>query len=300
MRYRPFGQTGTAVSAVSLALTDMRGWDAGDWTALVHMALEQGINAFEIVGKSPALLEGLTAGLGDLERRLLFVGLRLGMPAGGQRDYSAQALVGAIQATVARTGLEYLDVALLDDPAEDSLSPEALAALKAERARGTVRMIGVAGLDPAIDFYISTGAFQVLAMPFGVMSGWLDRRRIREAIDREMAVMGTAFVPEGLADQVADARPKRGLLGLRKRANPLEGVGTYAFLDTTPGWTMEEICLAYALTEPSLATMQVTSDQVRRLEALASVAERDLPAGLSSRIEMARFSHGRGASQARA
>jgi aryl-alcohol dehydrogenase-like predicted oxidoreductase len=300
MRYRPFGQTGTAVSAVSLALTDMKGWDVRDWTALVHAALEHGVNAFEIVGRSPAIVDGLAAGLDDLERRLVFVGLRLGVPVNGQRDYSAQTLSGAIQATVARAGLDYLDVVLLDDPAEDSLSPEALAALKAERARGTARMIGVAGLDPAIDFYIATGAFNVLAMPFGVMSGWLDRRRIRDAIDREMAVMGTAFVPDGLDRQVAEAQPKRGLLGRFKRSNPLEGVGTYAFLDTTPGWTMEEICLAYALTEPSLATMQITSQQARRLEGLASVAERDLPAGLSSRIEMARFSRSGGASQGRA
>jgi aryl-alcohol dehydrogenase-like predicted oxidoreductase len=299
MRYRPFGQTGTAVSAVSLALTDMRGWDVRDWTALIHAALEQGINAFEIVGRSPAILEGLAAGLGDLERRLLFVGLRLGVPVNGQRDYSAKALCGVIQATIARTGLEYLDVVLLDDPAEDALSPDALAALKAERTRGSARMIGIAGLDPAIDFYIATGAFDVLAMPFGVMSGWLDRRRIREAVDREMAVMGTAFIPDGLAEQVAEAKPRRGLLGRFKRVNPLDGVGTYAFLDSTPGWTMEEICLAYALTEPSLATMQVASDQVRRLEALASVAERDLPAGLSSRIEMARFSQSGRASQGR-
>jgi hypothetical protein len=62
---------------------------------------------------------------------------------------------------------------------------------------------------------------------------------------------------------------------------------------------MEEICLAYALTEPSLATMQVTSDRVRQLEALASVAERDLPAGVSTRIEMARFSESGEKSQAR-
>jgi aryl-alcohol dehydrogenase-like predicted oxidoreductase len=298
MRYRPFGQTGTVVSAVSLALTDMRGWDVRDWTSLINAALEQGINAFEIVGRSPAIVDGLSQALADLERRLVFVGLRLGTPVNGQRDYSAETLSGAIQATVARSGLEYLDVVLLDDPAEDALSPEALAALKAERARGSVRMIGVAGLDPAIDFYIATGAFDVLAMPFGVMSGWLDRRRIRDAIDREMAVMGTAFVPEGLARQVAEAQPKPGLLR-RKWSNPLAGVGTYAFLDTTPGWTMEEICLAYALTEPSLATMQVTSDRVRQLEALASVAERDLPAGVSTRIEMARFSESGEKSQAR-
>lgn len=289
MRYRPFGQTGTAVSAVSLALTDMRGWDVADWTALIHAALEQGVNAFEIVGSSPAIVDGLGRALGDLERRLVFIGLRLGTPTPRGPDYSPQALTGAIQAALARSGLEYLDVVLLDDPAEDALSPDALAALKAERARGAVRMIGIAGVNPAIDFYILTGAFQVLAMPFGVMSGWLDRRRIREATDREMAVMGTGFIPEGLAKQVAEAQPKRGLLGF-KRVNPLEGVGTYAFLATTPGWSMEEICLGYALTEPSLATMQITSDQVTRLEALASVAERDLPAGLPSRIEMARFS----------
>jgi aryl-alcohol dehydrogenase-like predicted oxidoreductase len=298
MRYRPFGQTGTAVSAVSLALTDMRGWDVSDWTALINAALEQGVNAFEIIGGSPAIVDGLAQALGGLERRLVFVGLRLGTATNGRRDYSAQALTGAIQATVARSGLEYLDLVLLDDPAEDALSPEALAALKTERTRGSIRMIGVAGIDPAIDFYILTGAFDVLAMPFGVMSGWLDRRRIREAIDREMAVLGTGFIPDGLAEQVAAAQPKRSLLGKRP-SNPLAGVGTYAFLDTTPGWTMEEICLAYALTEPSLATMQVTSDQARRLEGLASVAERDLPAGLSSRIEMARFSASSEKSQGR-
>lgn len=289
MRYRPFGITGTAVSAVSLALTDMRGWDADDWTALIHSALEEGINTFEIVGRSPAILDGVAAGLGSIERRLVFVGLRLGVTATGQRDYSPQALVGAIQTAVARTGLDYLDVALLDDPAAEALSPEALTALKAERSRGAIRMIGIAGVDPAIDFYISTGAFDVLAMPFGVMSGWLDRRRIRSAIDNDMAVIGTGFVPDGLAGKVADAQPKRSFLRGRPR-NPLAGAGTYAFLDSTPGWSMEEICLAYALTEPSLATMQITSEQSPRLDALAAVAEKDMPAGLSSRIEMARFS----------
>lgn len=298
MRYRPFGVTGTAVSAVSLALTDMRGWGPANWTSLVYAALEQGINTFEVVGQSPAILDGLAAGLGDLERRLVFVGLRLGGAPDGRRDFSAVALAGAIKSALSRTGLDYLDVVLLDDPAEDALSPEALAALKAARADGSVRMIGIAGVDAAIDYYISTGAFDVLSLPFGIMSGSMDRRRIRSAMDGNMAVMGGGFVPEGLAEQVADAQPKRGLFR-GKRIEPLAGVGTYAFLAHTPGWSMEEICLAYALTEPSLATMQITTDQAERLEALAQVAERDLPAGVSSRIEMARFSGGGGKSQGR-
>ena len=43
------------------------------------------------------------------------------------------------------------------------------------------------------------------------------------------------------------------------RANPLAGAGTYAFLENTRGWKSEEICLAYALTEPCLASVQIVS-----------------------------------------
>ena len=70
----------------------------------------------------------------------------------------------------------------------------------------------------------------------------------------------------------------------------LAGAGTYAFLEQTPGWTSEQICLAYALTDVKIATVMVEPRSLEHLEMLAQVADRDMPAGLSAQVEMARFS----------
>ena len=70
----------------------------------------------------------------------------------------------------------------------------------------------------------------------------------------------------------------------------MAGCGTYAFLENTPGWKADEICLAYALTEPCLASVQVRPSSLVELERLAAVVERDMPPGLAAQIEMARFS----------
>ena len=83
--------------------------------------------------------------------------------------------------------------------------------------------------------------------------------------------------------------PKRGLFGGRPAHNPLEGVGSYRFLHDTKNWTAEEICLAYCLTEPSIATVLVTSDDPEHLAQLAAVPDRDMPPGLAAQVEMARF-----------
>ena len=81
-----------------------------------------------------------------------------------------------------------------------------------------------------------------------------------------MAVMGCDFTPTSQRD---GAGPKPALWG-RGNAHPLAGVGSYAFLDETPKWTAEELCLAYALTEPSLCSVQITGDRVERIEQLAA------------------------------
>jgi hypothetical protein len=63
----------------------------------------------------------------------------------------------------------------------------------------------------------------------------------------------------------------------------------YEFMKRTPGWTAEQICLAYSLTEPSIATMQTTTTDLALLAELTEAVERDLPSWLPAQIEMARF-----------
>ncbi len=290
MRFRSLGQSGKSVSAISLSLGDGTRLSAHDWLKLIYSALECGINCFEVVGREPAIAEGLAQALSAVERRLVFVVWRLGSTsAPGSRpvrDFSAAALAGAVQSALTRTGLGYLDAVVLDDPNDSELSPQALTALKAMRDAGHVRMLGVAGEDDAIDAYISTGAFDLLCTPFNLISGWKERLRLKSAMALDMAVFGYGYYPEAFHKAQAAAAPKTGILN---RANPLAGVGTYRFLDKTKGWAAEEICLAHALTEPALATVQIVADRAERIEALASVPERDMPPGVSAQIEMARF-----------
>lgn len=289
MRYRPFAHHDMSVSAVSLALTDDFGPRSADaWTELVVAALEAGINAFEIQGRHPAIGQGLAQALTAVERRLLLAGLRVG-PRTIPAQYEAQAfqphiIQAAVQSALTRTRLGYLDLLLLDDPGDADLPPQSLTLLKDLKARGTIRYIGIAGEGESIDAYISTGAFDALALPFNMTSGWRSRLRLREAQAREMAVIGYAPCPIALQPKISPPA-KRGLW----RRRPEHQADPYGFLGATPGWTVEEICLAFALTEPSLASVQIVAEDIKRVRSMAAAADRDLPAGLAAQIEMARI-----------
>jgi aryl-alcohol dehydrogenase-like predicted oxidoreductase len=138
-----------------------------------------------------------------------------------------------------------------------------------------------------MDAYISTGAFEVLTMPYSMLSGSRDRRRLRAAAEHNMSILGSTPYPESMLT-VTQSAPRKALLGWNK-AEPA-GAQPYAFLRATPGWTAEDICVAYALTEPALSTVQVEPRDLAHLQSLAAVAERDLPSSLPAQIEMARFS----------
>jgi aryl-alcohol dehydrogenase-like predicted oxidoreductase len=296
LRYRPFGPSATVVSAVSLTLgDDPTRTRPSDWVSLIYAALENGINAFEVIGRDPVILDGVGEALQAVERRLVFLTWRLGTCStsdGLVRDFSGDGLTRQVCAVLARTGLDYLDVALLDDPLSHELPQDALAALTELKAGGAANLVGVAGEDDALDAYISTGAFDVLACPFNLTSGWKDRNRVRTAVERDMAVIGYRAYPEGFhRSAIAASQAKRDAAAQAKkdRAGPLTGMGSYAFLDRTPNWDAEEICLAYALTEPALATVEIRPGAIARMEQLASVADREMPPGLAAQIEMARF-----------
>lgn len=287
MRYRPFGPSASIVSAISVTLGDgSRRTRASDWTALIYAALENGINCFEVTGLEPAIMDGLAQALQAVERRLMFVSWRLGEMVTGEgrvRDFTPDGLTRQVCAILARTGVEYLDAVTLDDPESDELHPEALGAIANLKASGAVRMAGVAGQGEAIEAYIHTRAFDLLCTPFNLTSGWKERNLLRQAVENDMAVVGYKAYPADFHQRMI------AVVQARTKASPLAGMGSYAFLDRTHGWDAEEICIAYALTEPALATVQVEPADIARLQQLAGVPDREMPPGLAAQIEMARF-----------
>jgi len=280
VRYRPLGARGQVVSAISLVLSpDAERRSAGDWVSLIYAALECGISGFEVHAMDSALGEGLAHALGGVDRRMVFVAMRI---AGRRAKAASLAEVGKeVKEVLTRTRLGHLDAVLLHEPsAPKAASLRELGALK---SAGVVRALGVAGDGEGVDTLIADGALDVLATGYSLLSGWAERRRIRDAVASDMVVLGYGAYPREQLGPLLERRPK-------DRANPLAGIGGYGFLQATRDWTPEQLCLAYALTEPSLATVLVTPQSIDHLEQLAAVADRDLPSGAAAQIEMARFS----------
>ncbi len=298
MRYRPFGGAGAAVSNLTLSLgAEALGRGRAALSELIFTALEAGVNSYHLANADPALAEIVGEALGHVERRLVCVGVTLGVGDGrrkGFRDFSAEGLTGSIDQALHASGLGWFDVAVLDEPADDELPQASLIALKALRKAGHVKLLGVCGDSPVMDVYVSTGAFDVLYTPFHANVEWRIRSRMRAARERDMAIFTYDYYPESLSTERkaagAGTPKKKGLFGFG--AKPVEqgltNAGSFAFLHQTPNWNAESICLAFILTDPAIASVMVDALNPERMEALAVVPERDLPPGLSAQIEMAR------------
>jgi aryl-alcohol dehydrogenase-like predicted oxidoreductase len=291
MRYRPFGISGKAVSAISLLLKEGAVLpNALACRSFIFSALESGVNCFELVAGSEVMSSGLHAALGSVERRLLFLSLRIRGEAG--RPTTHDQVLHSVRAGLQRSGASYFDLLMLDEAAFLGLTPETHKLLDDLRSSGLALQIGVSGGGDVIDAAIADPTFEVAAAPFNLTSGWDTRRRMKEAGAANMALVALDVFPQALIKPAASSSGESHKAGLfrRRQAEPLAGAGSYAFLHETPGWAASEICLAYALTEPAFATIQVEVSRAEVVERMSAVADRDLPTGVAAQIEMARFS----------
>lgn len=285
MRYRPFGATGIAVSALTLRLADSSRLRASDWRALVFTALENGVNSFQIDGDAPEMLQGAGEAFASVERRLLFLTWRVRQDA---NQLGQQTLDSLRRWAYKGLGLDYLDLVLINDPQSPSLPINFEAGLQTLWSARALGGLGIASRGDIHPGLLANGLVTAVSSPYNLSSGWAERHRIRQASQNNFAVIGEDFWPQALRELAGQA-PRRPSFWQR-RTDPLADVGGYEFLSKTPGWSGEDICLGYALTEPSLATVRITADTRQEVERLAEVVERDLPTGVCAQIEMARFS----------
>lgn len=295
MRYRPFGASGAAISNLTLSFgldSLARGREAA--LNLLYSALEAGVNSYRLETADAVVAEVLGEALAHVDRKLVCVGLTLGIDAGrnGGRDFSAEGMTAAIDRTLQFSKLGWIDVAVLQEPGEHELPQSSLNALKALRATGRIRLLGVAGGDEVMDTYVSTGAFDVLLTPFDINADWKLRNRVRAAREQDMAVFAyDYFTDRRSKPRSPEPVAKKGLFGLGggpKHPPRSQKNDAFGFLYRTPNWPAEAICLSYVLTDPTISSVIIRANDTERLEMLAATPERDLPPGLAAQIEMGR------------
>jgi aryl-alcohol dehydrogenase-like predicted oxidoreductase len=154
MEYRPLGSTGLHVSVLAYGASSLggvfRSVDESAGIAAVHAALDLGINLVDV---SPYY--GLTVAetvlgraLRGVDRGSYLLATKVGRYGDAEFDFSAERVRASVHESMARLGVDYLDVVQCHDIEFgnlDQIVEETLPALEAIRDQGLVRFIGVTG-----------------------------------------------------------------------------------------------------------------------------------------------------------
>lgn len=248
---------------------------------LVCGALECGVNTFSFAAGDDAAAEALRRAVAAVGRRVMVLVLRLDLAGGG--------LTHQVRAALRTTGATMLDAVMIDRPPPGPIAPERFAELDALRGDRLALRVGIADEAEAAQAHLDAYAFDLLAIRYNLQSGWGERNVLKAAGQRGLTVVG--YGPNIQAPAPAGPPVIRGLSRLFRR-DPVLRSEAYRFLRETPDWSAEQICLAFALTEPGLSCVFVDVENVKVVEDLASIVERELPAGVAAQIEMARFGGG--------
>ncbi len=291
MRYRPFGRSGLALSTIGLHLP-VQGLakSRGAMEKLLTAGLENGINTYHFEGADPKTLSTAAEIFSVVERRLLFISVSACDAASDGMRYELAPLKERLRGAIKDSGLQWLDLVLFDKAGTTVIPDASYDFVKTLQRSKMLRYIGARAETADLADLIHSRRFNVIRTGFDIDSSWDKRRQIDAAIAAEMSVFAEDTFPArySKAAELIPQEAKRGWFGAKAK-NPLAGAGTYAFLHQTPEWSPEELCLGYALSQPSLSCIYISADNAAQLEALAQVPERHLPSSVPAQIEMARF-----------
>lgn len=163
MHYRQLGQTGLEVSSLSYGASSLgsvfRAIDENEGIKTVHTALDLGLNFIDV---SP--FYGLTKAetvlgkaLKSVARDRYYLATKVGRYGAAEFDFSAARVTASIDESLARLGVDYIDLIQCHDiefGSLDQIINETLPALRRVQAQGKVRFVGITGLPLKIFQYV--------------------------------------------------------------------------------------------------------------------------------------------------
>jgi len=163
MNYRPLGRTGLELPRLSFGASSLgqefRTVDLGEAIRSVRVALDLGLN---FIDTSPFYGRGMSecllgVALRGVPRDSYLLGTKLGRYDRDHFDFSARRVVESVDVSLARMGVDHVDILLCHDiefVAMAQVVEETLPALRRVQEQGKARFIGVSGYPMAMFRYI--------------------------------------------------------------------------------------------------------------------------------------------------
>ena len=163
MRYRMLGNTGMRVSVLSYGASPLgsvfRDIDEAEGIRTVHAALDLGVNFIDVspyygLTKAETVLGKALRGV---PRGRYYLATKAGRYGESSFDFSAARVTASIDESLARLGVDYVDLLQCHDIEFgdlDQIVTETLPALRRLQAQGKARFVGITGLPLAIFRYV--------------------------------------------------------------------------------------------------------------------------------------------------
>ena len=267
MRQRPLGQTGLSVSELGFGCASWWGksrFDEGTALGLVHEAIDLGITLFDT---------GASYSAGQAEPRLgralkgrdasgLVIATKAGTyHAGGgriARDMSPAAIVASAERSLARLGVDRLDILQLHGPAALELTDEMFEALAGLKQRGLVRAVGLNSFDPAVvEHAIGLPGIDVVMVDYNVLKPEREPLITRAAAAGKGVLAGMPLAMGHTRPLLARLRGPQDLWyaarALAHHRGELARGGRFRLLHRLPDMTGAQAALAYVLANPNVS-----------------------------------------------
>jgi aryl-alcohol dehydrogenase-like predicted oxidoreductase len=313
MRYRPLGQTGMHVSALSLG-TMMFGAignpDAADCTRILHAALDGGINLVDTAdmysdGESEVIVGKALTGRRD-EVILATKGhFPVATEDPNRRGNSRRHLTVAVEDSLRRLQTDWIDLYQVHRPDPDTAIEETLATLDDLRAAGKIRAYGCSAFpaDQLVDAWHAARALAVTPFRTEQPSYSLLQRQIERVelpaceryrmgvlvwsplaagwlsghVRRDAPIAQTQHRPSIQADVFDPAR--------EQHRRKLDAVEQLSDLARESKLTLPQLAIAFTLNHPGVTSTVLGPRTMEQLTSLLHCSERVLDDAVLDRID---------------
>lgn len=195
MTYKVLGKTGLEVSAIGLGGIELNRIDEQAAIALVHEAIERGINLIDTAHLYSNSEERIGKALRGKRDRVIVVTKSMSV--------SREELLKDLECSLSRLRTDYIDIFLFHDASRGRfrqlLSAGLLNLLLRQKERGTVRYVGFSCHDVhAIPGYYEVPGFSVMMIPANFVSTeFLDEEVYGRAVRRRIGLLGMKLLGGG-------------------------------------------------------------------------------------------------------